>query len=97
MCGSDVKNYKITPEDFGLSRVSFSEISGDTPKNTAKVVRKIFAGEKSAKRDLVCLNAGAALYVSGKAVDIKEGISMAEESIDSSAAKEVLEKVINLS
>ena len=93
----EVLNYKINPEDFGLNKVSFSEISGAEPSEAAQMIRLMLQGEKSPRRDLVALNAGAALYISGKASSIKEGIALAENSIDSNNAQAVLDKVIEIS
>ena len=92
-----IKNYTIRPEDFGLRRASLEEIKGGTPELNAKIAIDILQGEKGPKRDFVLMNAGAVIYVSGKAKSIKEGIELAKESIDSGKAKEKLEALKNLS
>ena len=91
-----VKTYTIKPEDFGLSSVSFSEIEGMTPELTAKKVKEIFSGEKSAYRDLVCLNAGASFYACGKVDNITEGVKQAQQTIDSGEALRTLEQVVQV-
>ncbi|MEA3429256.1 MAG: anthranilate phosphoribosyltransferase, partial [Thermodesulfobacteriota bacterium] len=69
------------------------DLAGGDSKENADITRKIFAGEKGPKRDVVVLNASAALVVAGKAKDFNEGISLAQTSIDSGAAAAKLEKL----
>lgn len=91
------KTYTITPEDFGLKRCTKEELKGGTPEENAKITRAILKGEKGPKRDAVLMNAGASLYIGGKAASIAEGIKLAGELIDSGAAYETLEKLISVS
>lgn len=91
------KTYMITPEDFGLKRCTKEELKGGTPEENAKITRAILKGEKGPKRDAVLMNAGASLYIGGKAASIAEGIKLAGELIDSGAAYETLEKLISVS
>ena len=92
------KFYEIAPEDFGLARASLKEIEGGTPEYNAEVIRSILSGrEKGAKRDVVLLNAGAVIYVGGKAKTISEGINMARAVIESSAAAKKLEELVTVS
>lgn len=80
-------SYELTPEQFGYERCQKEELVGGTPAENAEITRKILSGEeKGAKRQAVCLNAGAALYIAGKAQSIEAGVKMAEELIDSGAA-----------
>lgn len=88
-------SYVIEPEDFGYTRCSKSELVGGTPQENAQITLDILTGkEKGAKRCAVCLNAGAALYVTGKTDTIKEGVRMAEQLIDTGAALKKLEELI---
>ena len=88
-------SYKLTPEQFGYARCQKEEVVGGTPAENAEITRKILSGdEKGAKRKAVCLNAGAALYIAGKAESMKAGVKMAEELIDSGAALTKLNQFI---
>ncbi len=91
------KVYTITPEDFGLTRCEKKDLVGGTPEENAKITRKILAGEKGPKRDAVLMNAGASLYIGGKAASFAEGIKLAAEIIDSGKATETLNKFIEVS
>ena len=89
------QSYEITPEQFGYARCDKSELVGGTPAENAAITRAILAGaERGAKRQAVCLNAGAALYIGGKAASMAEGVRMAESILDSGAALAKLETVI---
>lgn len=88
-------SYELTPEQFGYARCQKEELVGGTPAENAEITRKILSGdEKDAKRKAVCLNAGAALYIAGKAESMKAGVKMAEELIDSGAALTKLNQFI---
>ncbi len=91
------KSTVITPEDFGFARCSREDLKGGTPQENARITLAILSGEKGHKRDAVLMNAGASLYIGGKAKNIKEGISLAAEIIDSGKALEVLNRLIELS
>lgn len=89
------QSYELTPEQFGYTRCQKEDLQGGTPLENAAITRAILKGEeKGAKRQAVCLNAGAALYIAGKAGTIEEGVRMAEELIDSGAALKKLEEFI---
>lgn len=90
----EVDTFQIAPEDFGLKSVPLDELKGGDGKENAKITRAILGGEKGPKRDIVLLNAGATLCVGGVAADIKEGIRLAEQAIDSGAALKTLEKLV---
>ena len=93
-----MKNYQITPEQFGFERCTKQDLEGGTPEENAAITRGILSGEiRGHKRNTVLLNAGAALYIGGKADSMAEGIKLAGELIDSGKALEVLNKVISLS
>lgn len=91
------KCYTITPEQFGLTRCEKADLVGGAPAENAAITRAILAGEKGPKRDAVLLNAGASLYIGGKAETVAEGIALAAQLIDSGKAAAVLEKFIEVS
>ena len=89
------QSYEITPEQFGYTRCTKEELTGGTPEENAEITRKILSGEdRGAKRCAVCLNAGAAIYIAGKAATMEEGVRMAECLIDEGAAAGKLEQFI---
>ncbi len=92
-----MKNYVITPEQFGLKRCTKQDLVGGSPAENAEITKSILAGEKGPKRDAVLMNAGAALYIGGKAESMAEGIKLAAELIDSGKATKTLEKLISVS
>lgn len=75
--------FEISPEDFGLTRYTLADIKGGDAAYNADKMKNLFQGESSAYKDIVCLNAAAALVVSGKAHHIKEGVEMAAHALDS--------------
>ncbi len=89
------KTYMIRPEDFGLARGSKEDIVGGTPQENAVLTRNILSGkETGAKRDIVLMNAGLAIYIGGAADSIAEGIQRAAELIDSGAATERMNEFV---
>jgi anthranilate phosphoribosyltransferase len=91
------KTYAITPEEFGFERCKKEDLKGGTPAENAQITLDILNGVKGHKRNAVLLNAGAALYIGGKAGDMKEGIALAAELIDSGKALATLQKLIEVS
>ena len=91
------KSYVITPEDFGFARCTKDDLKGGAPEENAAITRAILSGEKGHKRNAVLMNAGAALYIGGKAESMKDGIALAAELIDSGKALETLERFITVS
>lgn len=91
------KTYEIIPEQFGFERCQKSELVGGTPQENAQILRDILDGKDGAKRNAVLLNAGAAIYVAGKADSIDSGIKIAKDMIDSGKAKAQLERFIEQS
>lgn len=87
----------ITPEEFGFTHCTKEDMKGGTPEENAEITLSVLNGEKGAKRDAVLLNAGAALYIGGKAESIKEGIILAAEIIDSGKALTTLRRLIEVS
>ncbi|MBI5198941.1 MAG: anthranilate phosphoribosyltransferase [Nitrospirae bacterium] len=94
--GGKVENYFIEPADFGIKPGSIEDLLGGEAKENAEITINILEGEKGPKRDIVLLNASAAIVASGKAKDLKEGIAIAERSIDSGAALRKLEEIKNV-
>ena len=91
------KTYSIAPEDFGFERCTKDDLKGGTPQDNAKITREILGGAKGHKRNAVLMNAGAALYIGGKADSLNDGIALAAEIIDSGKALETLSKLIEVS
>lgn len=91
------KTYTIAPEDFGFERCTKDDLKGGTPQDNAKITREILGGAKGHKRNAVLMNAGAALYIGGKADSLNDGIALAAEIIDSGKALETLSKLIEVS
>lgn len=92
------KSYTIKPEDFGFNSCSKHELVGGTPQENAAITLNILRGkEKGAKRNTVLLNAGAALYIGGKADSFNDGVQLAAKLIDSGRALATLEKFIEVS
>ena len=88
-------SYEITPEQFGYERCEKGALTGGTPAENAEITKAILKGEeKGPKRQAVCLNAGAALYIAGKAASIEEGVKLAESLIDSGVALKKLEEFV---
>lgn len=91
----EITSYEVTPESVGLKRATKAEIVGGTAAENAEITRGILSGKiTGAKRDIVLLNSGAALYTCGKAESIAEGVKMAAEAIDNGAAMEKLNAMI---
>lgn len=91
------KTYTIAPEQFGLARGTREELRGGTPEENARITRAVLGGEQGPKRSAVLMNAGAALYIGGKADSMGEGIALAAQIIDSGKALETLDKLIEVS
>lgn len=92
--GDTFKTYVIEPEQFGLQRGAKSDIVGGTPTENAAITRSVLSGEKGTRRTAVVLNAGAGLYVAGKAPTFEGGVRLAEELIDSGKAIQTLDAFI---
>ena len=95
ICDGKLASYEIVPEQFGYKKCEKDELKGGTPQENAAITRAILDGsERGAKRQAVCMNAGAALYVAGKAETMEEGVRLAEQLIDSGAALKKLEEFV---
>jgi len=89
-----IGRYMVAPEDFGLVRAPLDAVSGGDAATNAGTIRKILAGERGPRREIVLANAAAALVAAGRAGDFIEGVSVASEAIDSGAARDKLERLI---
>lgn len=97
LVGNTVKSYYISPEDFGMERSSLSCLTINTPEESARVIRSVLDGTPGPGRDVVLLNAAAAIVAGGLAADFSEGIKIAARSIDTGSAKEALKKLTEIS
>ena len=93
--GGIVRSYEVTPEEFVMKRSSLAEISGGDAMENAAIIREVLAGKQSARRDVVLLNAAAALVVAGKTDHLHDAIPLAAGSIDSGAATAALDGLVN--
>ena len=94
----EYSSYVLTPEQFGLTRSTKKDLEGGTPEENAAITRDILSGkDKGPKYETVLMNAGAALYISGKATDIADGIGKARELIDNGEALKAMERFVDLS
>lgn len=89
-----VSSYFVAPEEFDLPRVHKKEIAGGTPEVNGRIAREILQGKKGPKRDIVCLNAAAAIVAGQKAKTLKEGLRVAQHTIDTGAAAEKLDRLV---
>lgn len=97
IANGDLRSFEITPEQAGLERHELKDILGGTPDENATAIHALFDGATGAYRDIVLLNAAAALIVADKADDLKQGVAIAREAIDSGAAKQTLAKLVAVS
>ena len=95
--GSEIRTYDVTPEDAGLERADADALKGGEPPENADITRAILAGENGPKRDIVLLNAAAALIAANKAENLREGVQQAASAIDSGEAARVLSHLVEVS
>jgi anthranilate phosphoribosyltransferase len=95
--GEWVRTYEVRPAQFGFNPAPLSSITGGDTQANAGIIRRILDGEKSPRRDIVLMNAAAALVAAGKADSLKEAMPLAAESIDSGAAKAKLGALVEFS
>jgi anthranilate phosphoribosyltransferase len=95
--GTAVQTFYVHPADFGLAKATPESLKGGDAATNATIVTAVLGGEQGRPRDVVLLNAGAALFVAGQATTVKDGIAKAAAAIDSGAAQHVLEKLIAVS
>ena len=92
-----VQTFYVHPSDYGLAKASPESLKGSDARTNADIIRAVLGGKQGAPRDVVLLNAGAALFVAGSAETVKDGIARAAKAIDSGAATAVLDKLIAVS
>jgi anthranilate phosphoribosyltransferase len=92
-----VHTYEVTPEEFGLQRATLEEISGGDAAHNATLIREVLAGKKSARRDVVLLNAAAALVAAGRANHLRDAVPLAAHAIDCGAAEQKLQALLEFS
>jgi len=92
-----IQEYLFDPQDLGLQNVDIKELQGGSPQDNARIIKQILEGETSAKTDMACVNAGAALYAAHCVPSIKEGYLLARETVTSGKANQVLNSYIELS
>jgi anthranilate phosphoribosyltransferase len=91
---TEIRTLRLAPENFGVERAPLSALAGGGPAENAAIIRAIFEGEAGPRRDIVVMNAAAAVFVAGRAANLREGAELATASIDSGAAGEKLEALI---
>jgi len=92
-----VRTTRVRPEDFGMPRAAIADLQGGDREENAQIIRRILAGEPGPRRDIVLMNAAAALVAGAKARDLKEGVGLAAQSVDTGAAANKLDALIGLS
>jgi anthranilate phosphoribosyltransferase len=91
------RTFTVRPEDFGIARASIADLRGGDREQNAQIIRTLLEGEPGARRDIVLMNAAAALVAGGRARDLKEGVGLAAQSIDGGAARTKLQALVALS
>ena len=92
--GGQVRTFEVTPEDAGVNRATLDDLKGGSPEENAAAIRAMLSGQPGPLRDIVVLNAAAALVVAGKAADLRAGATLAAAAIDDGKAKAALDKLI---
>jgi anthranilate phosphoribosyltransferase len=95
--GGTIHRYILTPEQFGILRSPVAALAGNSPRENAAIIWNILSGDEGPARDVVVMNAGAAVFLGGKSIDLSAGISRAERAIDSGIAAEKLSLLIQMS
>ena len=90
-----VTAHTVSPESVGLERADLEQVTGGTPERNAEIARAVLGGEPGARRSLVVLNAGAAMFVADRAASFEEGVRLAEQTIDSGAALATMESFVS--
>ena len=91
-----IREYKIRPGDFGMKRASLDAIRADSVEDSLRIINEVLDNRPGPARDIVCLNAGAAIYTAGVAVSLEQGIALAADSIASGKAREKLRQLVEL-
>lgn len=90
-----ITSYQVTPEDFELERAALDDIKVENVEDSALMIASVLNGDASPAADIVCLNAGAAIYVAGKSSSLKEGVKLASEQLASKAAQQTLKQLVD--
>ena len=93
----EIRRSSIVPEDVGLPRVSLADLKGGDPAANAAALRAVLAGQHGAYRDIACLNAAAGLCVAGRVPDLKAGLDLACQALDTGAARRILDRLVRVS
>jgi anthranilate phosphoribosyltransferase len=94
--GGEVRTFQVTPEDAGLKRARLADLKGADPAANAARMRALLAGETGPIRDIVLLNAAAALVVADRAADLRAGVRLAAEALDSGAVRRTLDRLVEI-
>ncbi len=97
LVGQKIHTYSISPEQYGMSRSKMEDIQGGDVNTNASIIKALFSGSKGSKRDILVLNAGAALYIGNQANSIEEGIKQAEYVLDNQLVLKKLDDFIQYS
>jgi len=92
----EIQEYKIRPGDFGMKRASLDTIRADSVEDSLRIINEVLDNRPGPARDIVCLNAGAAIYTAGVALSLEQGVALAADSIASGKAKEKLRQLVEL-
>ena len=92
----EIHEYKIRPGDFGMKRASLDTIRADSVEDSLRIINEVLDNRPGPARDIVCLNAGAAIYTAGVALSLEQGVALAADSIASGKAKEKLRQLVEL-
>jgi anthranilate phosphoribosyltransferase len=93
----DISEYIVTPEDFGLQRAELSAIAVENAQQSLAMINTVFEGQPGPARDIVCLNAGAAIYAAGLAASLADGVVLASEVIQSGKAGQTFAALVDVS
>ncbi len=97
LSGGEIRSFEVAPADAGLPEATLADLRGGTPAQNAKALREVLVGAKNAYRDVVLFNAAASLIVADKVTDLKEGVAMAAQAIDSGSAASTLNELVAVS
>jgi anthranilate phosphoribosyltransferase len=92
-----IRSFELTPEDFGVPRATIDDLKGGDGEANAKALRAVLSGAKNAYRDIALCNAAASLVIAGKAGDLREGMTIAAQALDSGRTAQVLDALVAVS
>ena len=97
LCDGNIRSFRVNPSDVGFRKATLEQLKGGTAEENATILKAVLKGEQGVHRDVVLLNAGAAVAIAGEAMDLKEGIDKAMEAVDSGNALRKLEQFVEMS